>query len=225
MKVISIGDIHGKTCWTQIVKDNPDADKFVFAGDYVDSFDVTNTEIISNLLSIIEFKKQNMDKVILVLGNHDIQYMYSNPEFKCSGYRPEMYFQLNDIFMSNLKLFQYAYQCYNTIWTHAGITKQWVDFAKVSASSVWNYSESIVDFINNLGYNSNHGLLHIVDKTRGGSYDFGGPTWCSKELLKVDALDNINQIVGHTWSNQIEQFGNLTFVDCLPSYYISNHQK
>ena len=37
-KIIVIGDIHGRTIWKQIVAANPDADLFVFIGDYFDSF-------------------------------------------------------------------------------------------------------------------------------------------------------------------------------------------
>ena len=36
-KLVVIGDIHGRAVWRKIVDDNPDADKFIFLGDYFDS--------------------------------------------------------------------------------------------------------------------------------------------------------------------------------------------
>ena len=70
MKTISIGDIHGRDIWKNV---NPSKyDKIIFVGDYVDSFTISNTTILNNLLDIIEFKKSFKNKVILLLGNHDI---------------------------------------------------------------------------------------------------------------------------------------------------------
>ena len=36
-KIVVIGDIHGRAIWRKIVDDNPDADRFIFLGDYFDS--------------------------------------------------------------------------------------------------------------------------------------------------------------------------------------------
>ena len=38
-KLVVIGDIHGRAVWRKIVDDNPDADKFIFLGDYFDSYE------------------------------------------------------------------------------------------------------------------------------------------------------------------------------------------
>ena len=39
MEVILIGDIHGRTIWKQIVERHPDADHYVFFGDYFDPYE------------------------------------------------------------------------------------------------------------------------------------------------------------------------------------------
>ena len=78
MKTITIGDIHGRSDWQEI--DPANYDKIIFVGDYVDSFTVSDIDIITNLLNIIQFKKDNMNKVVLLLGNHDLQYLFSNEE-------------------------------------------------------------------------------------------------------------------------------------------------
>lgn len=76
MKIRVIGDLHGRDWWKRKVETG-DSDLNIFLGDYVDSYTVSDEQIINNLLDIIEFKKSYEDKVILLLGNHE----NSNLEF------------------------------------------------------------------------------------------------------------------------------------------------
>lgn len=86
MRIRVIGDVHGKSWWKSLVKDIDEVDMIVFLGDYVDSYNISDEQIINNLLDIIEFKKSYEDKVILLLGNHE--YNYISPYIGyCSGYR------------------------------------------------------------------------------------------------------------------------------------------
>jgi predicted phosphodiesterase len=43
MKIVAIGDIHGRDYWKQIIEQEQDADVFVFVGDYFDSFTIKGT--------------------------------------------------------------------------------------------------------------------------------------------------------------------------------------
>ena len=71
MRIIAIGDIHGRTIWKDIV--NQEFDLCVFLGDYVDSHDeIPAKQQVDNLLDILEFKEHNSNKVILLRGNHKI---------------------------------------------------------------------------------------------------------------------------------------------------------
>jgi predicted MPP superfamily phosphohydrolase len=70
MFILNIGDLHGRNNWIQWTEEYKDVDKIMFIGDYVDSFDISNVEILDNLKNIIEFKQKFSDKVILLLGNH-----------------------------------------------------------------------------------------------------------------------------------------------------------
>jgi hypothetical protein len=133
--VITIGDIHGFDTWKQALDYwRPEEEKtlidqfdyIVFLGDYVDEFHLKDAQIYKNLLEIIELKKKYPEKVILLWGNHDIQYIFKGNE--CSGYRPSMYLQLNEIFTRHEKLFQLAFQIKNYIWTHAGLHRGWYMF-------------------------------------------------------------------------------------------------
>lgn len=56
MKIRVIGDLHGRDWWKRKVETG-DSDLNIFLGDYVDSYTVSDKQIINNLLDIIEFKK------------------------------------------------------------------------------------------------------------------------------------------------------------------------
>lgn len=74
MKIISIGDIHGRTNWKEIVRDN-EYGICVFVGDYFDTREnISANQQKENFEQIVQFKKDNFDKVILLIGNHIIIY-------------------------------------------------------------------------------------------------------------------------------------------------------
>ena len=70
MKTVYIGDIHGLTIWEKIVKYNPNADNYVFVGDYFDSYDISGIEQLINAENIVRFKKnieQTTNKKVYLL--------------------------------------------------------------------------------------------------------------------------------------------------------------
>ena len=137
MNIVSIGDIHGKTDWkSPVLGHDPstntgskttidDYDLVIFQGDYVDDFTVESSVMKHNLIEIIELKKKYPDKVILLFGNHDLQYFSNDYIHRCSGYRPEMMHDFGDLFRKNEELFQATYQHKNYLWTHAGVHTGW----------------------------------------------------------------------------------------------------
>ena len=70
MKILVLGDIHGRIIWEDIIdKENPD--KTVCLGDYVCTHDnISSEQQLSNLEDILNYKEKNSDKVILLRGNH-----------------------------------------------------------------------------------------------------------------------------------------------------------
>lgn len=76
MKILVLGDIHGRDCWTNIVANEP-CDKVIFLGDYVSTHDnITEEQQITNLDRILTYKIANPDKVILLRGNHKINFKF-----------------------------------------------------------------------------------------------------------------------------------------------------
>ena len=230
-KTITIGDLHGLNTWKEcadlkILAEFPnlitDYDKYIFIGDYVDSFTHTDKEIIENLLEIIQLKKNYPDKIITLWGNHDLQYYLGIKTWGCSGYRPQIREKLHHIFKENRKLFQVAFQIKNYIWTHAGIHKGWYKdrFSKI----VHKENTTLAEQLNELLYR-NADCLTDVGYARGGGYTIGSPLWLDKINLHKP-LEGYHQITGHSKVKYIRtdkshqlpgtpKDTSVTFVDCL----------
>jgi 3',5'-cyclic AMP phosphodiesterase CpdA len=212
-----IGDLHGKDCWKVI---NIKAyDKIIFLGDYVDHWNLPDLKISQNLEEIIKLKRKHPKKVELLLGNHDVQYLYY-PHFLCSGFRPGMQRLLTHLFNSNSDLFKVAYQRGNHLFTHAGITNTWYgEFLNLPLlQQIKDEQDTVADLINKIEKTAQRPLLHRAGSIRGG-YGYGGVTWADRKEMIADMLDGYHQVVGHTVVPQVEvfQFGtkSATFIDVL----------
>lgn len=235
MRILSIGDIHGRDKWKFLTHDDPytygswkDAvesgespfdekwrnlpfmsfDKIIFVGDYVDSRNLSNDQILGNLKEIIYFKQALGDRVVLLVGNHDVQYMVKNQV--CSGYRPEMKYDLEELFKSHSNLFQLAYEIETPsrkyLWTHAGVSSEWYKtFLKELSSPDIRYGnileeynpESIADHLN-LGWWFKLTTIFRIDWYSGGSDLWAGPIWVRPGVLEDHPMKDLSQIMGHT---------------------------
>jgi len=220
MKIQTIPDIHGKTKWKTLL--DMSCDKFIFLGDYVDDYwPTTDQQIIDNLFDVIEFKKANPEKVELLLGNHDLQYMFSYSSYGCSGYRSSYHPVLHTIFNDNKDLFKIAYQQDKYLWNHAGVSVNWYKqiFSKVKPFPDGN----IADQINSVFDSSHRDIVTMVGRTRGGWSPHGGPLWADKSEtcgVHFTALTGYHQIVGHSKVDKLvtkyntDKSTSITFCDC-----------
>ena len=75
--ILIIPDIHGRLFWISATKKYPDL-PVIFLGDYLDPYtyyeEILPSEALANFKEILDFKKTNMERVTLLLGNHDIHY-------------------------------------------------------------------------------------------------------------------------------------------------------
>lgn len=221
MKITAIGDIHGRTGWKEIVKTNMDS-LIIFLGDYLDQYSgegISEDDCINNFIEIIEFKKNNSN-VILLTGNHDYQYLYYP-----NGATDRVTRRLKEIlklFRDNINLFQFAYQKGEYLFTHAGITNDWLNEYKYYLSNIGLDREfsNLGDIINKAGTDADGlDLLCSISRFRGG-YDLnGGPLWADINELYDNYLDDFHQIVGHNKQNYINTVGDstssITYCDSL----------
>jgi hypothetical protein len=192
-KVIITGDIHGRDTWKKIVEGNSDSDLFIFVGDYFDSFDIDVMTQIHNFREIIEFKNENPEKVVTLIGNHDFHYtracIGSYTGFNHNTYY-NMHIDLGDLIKDGtLKI---AHQIENFLFTHAGVTKTFCE--------EWNIdTENLVDSLNDhLIYKPNcFNFRRGKNNSEYGDDIIQGPLWVRPDSLFEDALDYIH-VVGHT---------------------------
>lgn len=129
MNILILGDIHGRNFWKNaITQQQQQCSKIIFLGDYLDPYQafepITRKESMKILDEIIEFKKENNDKVVLLLGNHDIQYI-TKTFFTRARYDSSNAWHNNKTFANNINLFQLTYETEvngkRYLFSHAGL--------------------------------------------------------------------------------------------------------
>jgi len=207
MKIVVLGDIHGRSIWKNIVNQNFDADKIIFIGDYFDSFSIDGPTQLENFADILAFKKANLDKVVLLIGNHCYHYMpFANETY--SGFQRGYNYQITGLFEANLKYFQMCKVVNNYLFIHAGLTKTWcednnIDMNNIeqSVNELWHYKPQSFKF------------------TPGRHQDPYGdepcqsPIWVRPASLFQDRIDDYIQVVGHTHQDGVKIYDSVIFID------------
>jgi hypothetical protein len=212
MKLIALGDTHGRTLWKEIVEKNQDADKIVFIGDYFDTHDnVSVDQQIENFKDIIEFKKNNMEKVVLLLGNHDFHYLNGAQE-KYSGFQAFRYKDINKVLEPEVAdgLIQMCFVYDKYVFTHAGVTKTWALTNKIRT----NHLEEDIN-------NKFKTDIAAFRFTYGQNYSQTGndvtqpPIWVRVPSLYADSIDSVTYVVGHTTVEKMAFTDKIIGIDTL----------
>jgi predicted phosphodiesterase len=212
MKIIIIGDIHGLDKWQWIVANEITCDKIVFVGDYFDSLTLSATQQKHNFKNIVEFKKTNPDKVILLFGNHDFHYLSVAVNEQYSGFQYHHMMDIQQLLNQaiNDDIIQMCFKYDNLLMTHAGVTKTWcknknvdIDNIDTSINDIFKFTPKAFKFT--MGkYFSPYG--DDVEQS---------PIWVRLRSLLEDKVDGYKQIVGHTQQHGIDISGNVIIVDAL----------
>lgn len=248
MKILTIGDIHGRDIWKQLLKDSWQQayDKVVFIGDYVDNWDQPVDTIISNFEEILALKRDFPDKVVLLFGNHEWHYLSDSARY--SGYVPAIAEYMRDTLRAAIHRdhIQLSYTI-NTgpipvLFTHAGITDFWwnsdmIPYIKrfATAGIVPQLTNDnlfeVIDPYLYVALKNEASILGACGKSSGGSHPTGSPIWARPEDMFRNGLPNCIHVVGHTYmlkgvtlsENNINTEASVKFlcVDALPSYKFS----
>jgi hypothetical protein len=201
MKIIGLGDTHGRTIWKEIVGKESDADKIVFIGDYFDTHEnVSPQQQIDNFKEIIEYKKQNKDKVILLIGNHDFHYIKGIGE-TYSGYQAAKAIDIGELLHLALSedLMQMCYVHLDYVFTHAGVTKTWASRNDIDVDT--NLEESINELFK---FKPRSFCFTMGDNFSQTGNDISQtPIWVRPQALVHDMIDNVRCVVGHTTVNEL----------------------
>lgn len=234
--MIIISDIHGRTYWKTALKEcgaisnEKLIEDVIFMGDYVDHYPyepdpmtkdyITSESEFENFKEIINFKKENLDKVTLLLGNHDMEYIssYCVPCRMNTKYRDD----ITKLFKDNLTLFKIGTYVQNgeklVTFTHANICPTWVeslkeleyDFLSTNQNGT-EICKDVIDTINDLLARTNEDeslidkigrLVHHIGHGRGGDCFAGSIVWSDLGDYLYDDYDfnwtDVYQVVAHT---------------------------
>jgi predicted phosphodiesterase len=212
MKLIVLGDTHGREEWKQIVEQEADADKIVFLGDYWDSFDIPFAKQRENFLEICQYKIQHPDKVVLLLGNHDFHYTRTGRvmDEEYSGFQSKYQYLITHELEANSELFQVVYKHGDYLMSHAGVTKTWLKATlmlqdEIAAEDIeqqlLHTFHRVDEYINTL-YKKKPRLFSFSGRDAYGDDVTQGPFWVRPRSLNQDAIPAIH-VVGHTRQKRI----------------------
>ena len=188
MKILINPDIHGRVFWKYSIEHKDEFDKIIFLGDYLDAYspDLLVNEK-DNFEEIIQFKKDNLDKIILLLGNHDCHYINSKilHSSRYNLFKANIYHKL---FNDNLDLFQLIYIYDKYLFSHAGVYQKWMDLNKLTLKDLLDCD---LDKLSK--------SLNWIDYFRGGFYDVGSCIWADiRDSGTEKLLKGYYHIFGHT---------------------------
>ena len=225
-KLVCIGDIHGRAIWKKIIADNPDADKFIFLGDYFDSHEKQYhpTRQMYNFKDILNTQQElGEDRVILLLGNHD--YHYFNNKERYSGYSQATYFNVHEDLQKAYKegKIKIIHIEDDFLFSHAGVTEYWLKEVSFPHDLEGLNNPELFDF-RTLEWNAICGWDDYGD-TKSNS-----PIWVRPGSLIANKIEGYKQVIGHTtipekkmedeeFSSIPEKYG-VYFNDVLPHHYM-----
>lgn len=190
-KILIIPDVHGRTFWRYATEHTDEFDKIVFLGDYLDPYPHENigfNEAVFNFEDIIEFKQNNEEKVILLLGNHDLHY-YDLNFMDCSRLNYKYRDRMHMMFKEFKDYFQLVYEYDKYLFSHAGVYDLWLKDHELTVETLKDpkFLEANIEDLEDLS-----GL-------RGGYKVVGSCVWADIRESQWYNLENSHyHIVGHT---------------------------
>lgn len=151
-KLLIISDVHGRSFWKEAIeKYEQECDKIIFLGDYVDPYpneNITRKQTIRTLEEVIEYKLNNKEKTVLLIGNHDGHYFIKNFA-RSTRYDSSNAYKIRELYIQHKSQFNLAQE--ETInekrylFTHAGLMNSWIERNKdiIGEPSVENLNKML----------------------------------------------------------------------------------
>lgn len=222
-----IGDIHGREIWKRIVEVEK-ADRYVFIGDYFDSFDISGLMQMHNFKELMMWSEQTKAETVFLIGNHDYGYFEGCDGTRTSGYQFKLAPSIKMLVREWKHKLQMAYRFDDVLCTHAGVSTEFMD--GVFGRGGWN-ADTIVELLNEQWqYRPLTFDFDCVKPIKMSWVDPYGdnteqsPIWIRPKSLmrsnKDELKKQIIQVVGHTAQRSIDIKGMATggryyFIDTL----------
>lgn len=214
MKVLIVPDVHGRVFWRDILPfvESDEYKKIIFLGDYLDPYSdegITEESAITQFLDIIELKDKYPNKIILLLGNHDLGYLDMNI-CECRMMYDD-YDAIHNILYSDRESFNITYKIDKYLFSHAGFTRTFLNILKDTFmdDDVNACIDTLNDWFHHGGkhYKTILHLMGYVGRERWGSHPTGSCVWAdTNETLVGNPLENNIQIFGHTKLDYIPMY-------------------
>ena len=212
MKILVIGDIHGRNFWRETVYNNlHKVDKVIFLGDYLDPYknevdenyklhnmECEEYEDAQNLLKmlndIVALKKNEPEKYILLTGNHTDSYIWS--KFKAATRTDYKNWELyHKFFSQNLEFFNLVWVEDNVIFSHAGISDGWARevwkkfrYPESAYKSIMDVALALIDIPLTNVNNEYIQLISNISYYRWGESQYGSCEWADiKEHINMSS--------------------------------------
>jgi len=200
-KVLIIPDVHGRRFWRDAIHSG-EYDRVIFLGDYVDPYPYEKIGPLSaqhELEDILHYYEEHPDKVVLLLGNHDLHYLFERfHDFSPSDRYNEEFSHYYRYLLKEGDRFKLAHE--ETIgrrkylFTHAGVSMPWL---KRNMKLIGKPDASHLNRL--LTTDKGIEALAQVGILRGGMYLNGSMVWCDcDELALSNPLPNVYQVIGHS---------------------------
>jgi predicted phosphodiesterase len=240
-KILVIPDVHGRTFWKNAVSEFENkVVKIIFLGDYLDPYEyegITRKEAISNFEEIIAYKINNKDKVVLLLGNHDMHY-FSKEFHTRSRYDSSNAWHIANDFKTYRSLFKLAHEedinGKKFLFSHAGLMNSWV---KRNENVIGDTTVASINHLLEIPV----GIRILTDVSSYRSWfgeKSGSIVWSDiREKIDIDASDENNiisntdaivegydyQIFGHTQQNEKPIItDNWACLDCRKAFILDD---
>ncbi len=216
MKLLALGDLHGRKIWKTICKE-ADFDKAIFVGDYFDSHEgIPATQQIEVFCEVLDWKRSQGERVVLLLGNHDYHYLRCTQD-RYSGFQPDHHKQIQRLLEDalNESLLQICHVVGQLLFVHAGITKTWCKQAlgRTTFDSGGELEQALWQLF--LRQPHQFGFLPGPLMDPYGEELCQTPLWVRPKSLLSDALEGFVQVVGHTLQSAIRFADAAIFIDAL----------
>lgn len=242
-KLLIIPDIHTRPFWKEATeKHEKECDKIIFLGDYTDPYQnegFTRKQAIRTLEEVIEYKLNNRDKVVLLLGNHCMHYLIKGFT-RSTRYDSSNAYKIRELYTQHRSLFNLAYE--ETIndkkylFTHAGVMKSWYERNKnVIGDLTSDNLNKLIDTPNGIS------TLKDISKYRTWFGEESGSILWSDIREKIDLDDSIEynilpnedsiineydyQIFGHTLIEKPIITDKWACLDCKKAFILDEEEK
>lgn len=228
MRTLIFPDIHGRSFWRKPIEEHFDkVDHVVFLGDYLDPYShegVTKQTALDVFKELLALKNENQDKITMLLGNHDLSYVYDR--FTPCRHDDKNHKEIHKLFKDNAPFFRLAYDekrgNMTYLYTHAGLM---VSFFRRHEDIIAAPDAASLNRLLELDDDTAVSVLDEIGMLRGGIDPTGSFVWSDvrERFYEKNEFKNIFQIFGHTMlTKDMVKEENFACIDSQRGFILDN---